>query len=393
MIKKVGKKFVLYSKSKKGGKRRRLGTFGSRAAAMKREKQIQYFKSLNENSAGGNSASAVQGAVGSFKVGSAGIVGRSGSQARAKRIKGQGNKQPKVKMASLVEKNKNLYQEQVLREAIRKIISLSKIKYFEEQGQKALEEQKLRRVVRTLISEKAELTPFRNTGLNTAVDVLKRIRRTIVDSYKNLTSSKDQRKDYIDTVETLLLQAIKQQDDMKNIESGGTVTAGAPVAGTEELEEQDLDPGSSEMPITAALEDSGSEEEKAKKKIKQITADISSAEIDTTGGIQGKDDVGTIAPQVLQARDSLKDEDDIKAFDLAILGGNGKIGNIKAFANIAEKELQATLGASGGSLDNELSTDSQGNPAQAEPTGEQPVAEEPPAEEPVAEEPPEEEIV
>lgn len=360
---------------------------------MKREKQIQYFKTLNENSAGGSASSAVQGAVGSFKIGSAGIVGKSGTKARAKRLKGQGDKTPNVEMVPLQEKNKNLYQEQVLREAIRKIISLSKIKYFEEQGQKALEEQKLRRVVRTLISEKADFTPFRNTGLNTAVSVLKRIRKAIVDSYKELTSSEEQRKDLIDTIETLGLQAIKQQDSMKEIESGGAATAGMPVAGTEELEEQGEIPDAGELPITAPSEEPEDETEKTKKAIKKITADISATPTDTTGGVKGKEVAGTIIPQILQARDSLKDEKDIKAFDLALFGGNGKIGNIKAFANIAEKELQATLGTSAGSLSDELSTDSQGNPAQTEPTGEQPAAEETPIEEPATGEAPEEEIV
>ncbi len=45
MIKKEGTKYVLYSKTKgKDGKRKRLGSFSSRAAAVKREKEIQFFK-------------------------------------------------------------------------------------------------------------------------------------------------------------------------------------------------------------------------------------------------------------------------------------------------------------------------------------------------------------
>ena len=63
MIKKVENKYVLYSKSKKGGHRRRLGTFSSRGAAMKREKQIQYFKHLHEEAAGNVSASVTGAAV------------------------------------------------------------------------------------------------------------------------------------------------------------------------------------------------------------------------------------------------------------------------------------------------------------------------------------------
>lgn len=45
IIRKTGKKFCLYSKSKgKDGKRRKLGCYPSRAGAKKREKQVQYFK-------------------------------------------------------------------------------------------------------------------------------------------------------------------------------------------------------------------------------------------------------------------------------------------------------------------------------------------------------------
>jgi len=44
MITKRGSKYILYSKSKKGGKRKRLGSFSSKKSARKRERQISYFK-------------------------------------------------------------------------------------------------------------------------------------------------------------------------------------------------------------------------------------------------------------------------------------------------------------------------------------------------------------
>lgn len=44
MIRKVGNKYVLYSRKKTKGKRRRLGTYGSRKAALKRERQVEYWK-------------------------------------------------------------------------------------------------------------------------------------------------------------------------------------------------------------------------------------------------------------------------------------------------------------------------------------------------------------
>lgn len=44
MIKKVGGKYVIYSEHKKNGKRKRLGSYSTRAAAVKRLGQIEYFK-------------------------------------------------------------------------------------------------------------------------------------------------------------------------------------------------------------------------------------------------------------------------------------------------------------------------------------------------------------
>lgn len=343
---------------------------------MKREKQIQYSKSLEENAASGGG---VAGTSGTFAVSKTGAIVK-------KKKKSEEEKRKPPKMA-------NLYQEKILREAINKIIYLAKIKFFEEKGKQALEEQKLRKVIRHLLSEKTEPTPFKSTGLNTAAEVLQRIRRTVVDNYKSLTTSEEQRKNFIDSVETLVLQSIEQQDSMKEIEKSGggsQTTAGQPVAGTEELAEQDEDPESTEeQPITQAAEPVDPVE-KSKSTIKKITADISKTKVDTTGGAKAMPVVTTIVPQILSARDTLKDENDIKAFDLAILGGNGKIGNIKAFANIAEKELQATLGATQStSLSDELASDFEGNPAD---TGMEAAAEEPAAETATVEEPAAEEI-
>jgi hypothetical protein len=46
MIRKVGNKYVLYTRKKdsRTGRRRRLGVFRSRKAAVKREQQIEFFK-------------------------------------------------------------------------------------------------------------------------------------------------------------------------------------------------------------------------------------------------------------------------------------------------------------------------------------------------------------
>lgn len=45
MIRKLGpSKYRIFSKSKRGGKRRNLGTFRSKAAAEKHEQEIRFFK-------------------------------------------------------------------------------------------------------------------------------------------------------------------------------------------------------------------------------------------------------------------------------------------------------------------------------------------------------------
>ena len=50
MIRKSGKKWCLYSKSKgKGGKRRKLGCYSSKKGAEGREKQVKMFKHMKEH--------------------------------------------------------------------------------------------------------------------------------------------------------------------------------------------------------------------------------------------------------------------------------------------------------------------------------------------------------
>jgi hypothetical protein len=308
------------------------------------------MRKLHEEAAGNS--------MGSGNIAVGGSV--SGTAAVVKKGKKKNNKPPK--MAKL--------QEDVLREAIRRLIALSTAKYYEEVGQRTLEEIKLRRVVRALINEKSEPIPYKNTGLNTAAEVLQRIKRTIVDAYKSLTSSKEQRRDFTNTVEELVKKAIEQQDYMKEIDKGsGGSQSPAPVTSLEEADEEGDDLGLGDLEMTG---DEGEEavplgepeetdQEKSSKQSKEIATDVASSEPDTTGGAKAIPVITTIVPQILLARDSLKDDKDKQAFDLAILGGNGKIGNIKAFINLAEKELSATVsGAAEGSLEDELSSDASG---------------------------------
>lgn len=202
--------------------------------------------------------------------------------------------------------------------------------------------------------------------------MLQRIKRTIVDAYKSLTSSEEQRRDFTNTVEELVKKAIEQQDYMKEIDKTSKAPAStAPVAGLEEQDEESDDPLSGveldtgEEEAVPLGEPEETDQEKSTKQSKEIATEISAEEPDTTGGAKAIPVITTIVPQILLARDTLKDEGDKKAFDLAILGGNGKIGNIKAFINLAEKELAATVsGKSEGSLEDELNSDASGEKAE-----------------------------
>lgn len=313
---------------------------------MKIEKQIQYSKHLKEDAAG--------------NAMSTGNVAVSSAAAVVKKGKKKNNKPPK--MANL--------QEDILREAIRRLIRLEKNKYYDEYARQSLQEMQLRRAIRVLITEKSEPIPYKNTGLNTAAEVLQRIKRTIVDAYKSLTSSEEQRRDFTDTVEELVKKAIEQQDSMKEIDKNTKVPQAQAPAGLEEQDEElgnvELDSGEEPAVALPLGEPEQTDQEKSTKRSKEIATDIAAQEPDTTGGAKAIPVITTIVPQILLARDSLKDEADKRAFDLAILGGNGKIGNVKAFINLAEKELAATVsGRQQGSLSDELNSDASGQPAQA----------------------------
>jgi hypothetical protein len=92
------------------------------------------------------------------------------------------------------------------------------------------------------------------------------------------------------------------------------------------------------------LEPDQNDDQKSLERAKKIATDVTRRRPDTTGGSIAVPVVATIIPQILAARDTLKDPKDLKIFDLALLGGSGKIGNIEAIASAAEKELAATLG-------------------------------------------------
>tara|TARA_R100000008_G_scaffold62208_1_gene39483 strand:+ start:1231 stop:1983 length:753 start_codon:yes stop_codon:yes gene_type:complete len=89
-------------------------------------------------------------------------------------------------------------QEQMLRKQIRKAISIVKEKRDAETKAKLLEEAKLRRVIRKLISETTvgASVPERKTGRNQLEKVLKEIIKILEEEFKQLTTSAEQRNSF-----------------------------------------------------------------------------------------------------------------------------------------------------------------------------------------------------
>tara|TARA_Y100000593_G_scaffold94314_1_gene192836 strand:+ start:1210 stop:1962 length:753 start_codon:yes stop_codon:yes gene_type:complete len=89
-------------------------------------------------------------------------------------------------------------QEQMLRKQIRKAINIVKEKRDAETKAKLLEEAKLRRVIRKLISETTvgASVPERKTGRNQLEKVLKEIIKILEEEFKQLTTSAEQRNSF-----------------------------------------------------------------------------------------------------------------------------------------------------------------------------------------------------
>lgn len=130
------------------------------------------------------------------------------------------NKKSKTpyKMAVIEKKS-----ERALREAVRNLIFLNKVKYHEEQVRREIQEQKIRRVVRYLLNEANSSTPLqKTTGENNALNFLNNVKSTTFDQlYAQLASEKQQREAFKETYKEkikLYLDALDQQHLILNPE-------------------------------------------------------------------------------------------------------------------------------------------------------------------------------
>ncbi len=86
--------------------------------------------------------------------------------------------------------------EKMLREAIRNLVFLSRIKYHEEQAKIGIQEQKLRKVIRHLINEANDVgVKYNSTGETYAAEYIKKI-SVVFKEYASLVSKQSQREEF-----------------------------------------------------------------------------------------------------------------------------------------------------------------------------------------------------
>jgi len=329
VIRKTGNKWCVLSKSKtKDGKRKKLGCYNSRNGAKKRLRQVEYFKNIKEEKeleeisvAGGGGANLVghvsrkemdeeevEESIYSPKT----MTSRFGDSPHGKRDDEESIKQfIKVIIKEEEELMKILREEFVEEMKIRKAIREGLKFKMKERQQKVLQEEKqLRLVIRKLLQEKDEEPPHPITGINVLRDLLKKIVPTIGNSYKQLTTSEEQRKSF-------RAHLVKKTRDLLR-------TAETPeekISVDVELKEQEEEPELSQARQTAKEDPRFIDPfAKAKKPKLDKEPELSPEPepeddgLDTTGRDMSERTFNKIKKQIKDAYDILSDERDKDAF-------------------------------------------------------------------------------
>ena len=249
VIRKSGTKWCLFPKNKtKDGKRKKLGCYPTRAGAVKREKQVQYFKHIKEeqeleemSAAGGaglhgapfvDKQEEVEEGAGGGGYNNKGL-GLGSRYGISKRDDDAINKKETIKILFREEEQYMIDRKEFLEEIqLRKIIREGiKKKLKEKQASVLKEEQELRLVIRKLLNEKQKDEPrHANTGINLLKDLLKIIVPSIEDDYKDLTTNPEQVKSFRAHLLNGAINVFKSADGLQD----------QPEAGAEELTEQEV---------------------------------------------------------------------------------------------------------------------------------------------------------
>jgi len=340
VIRKSGTKWCLFSKSKtKDGKRKKLGCYPTRAGAVKREKQVQYFKhmkeqqDLEEMSAMG--AGAVAGHVVADETNEGVYDMRPGpgsgftyqsrygsSQKRDDDI--SKNTKQKIKILfreeeQLMIDRKEFLEEIQLRKIIREGIK-KKIKQREENVLK--EEQELRLVIRKLLNEKQKDEPrHANTGINLLKDLLKTVVPSIEDDYKDLTTNPEQVKSFRAHLLNGVINIFKSADGLQKEPKPEEIT---------EQEQVEVDPSQPTDPKFIPIK-------KAKTVKKEPVDTFTIQGLDRTGANVAKTTFRKIENKIANTYENLTDPKDREMFKDYL------ITNLKLHMDIFDNEMKNNI--------------------------------------------------
>tara|TARA_R110002072_G_C7886586_1_gene528444 strand:- start:126 stop:938 length:813 start_codon:yes stop_codon:yes gene_type:complete len=230
-------------------------------------------------------------------------------------------------------------EEKLLRENIRKIIQIVQDKKDNERKQALLEENALRKIVRTLLKEEAvaDFAPNQSTGINVLEELLKKIIPVLEEDFKSLTTNKEQRDSFrahvVNGIEGLLAPAEvnagapvpgegKSLQELLNILNEIEVTVG----GDEEMPEEFIDISSEEE-----VEDEPATEEE------EFGAGIQDREYNLTGRNMALRSFKKIRQNILDSYDVLADDEDREIFYDYL------ITNVKLYFDRFENELEPNV--------------------------------------------------
>ncbi len=220
-----------------------------------------------------------------------------------------------------------------IRKTISKMLDIQKKRMIKETLQKIQEHFRLRSVVKQLVSESdVEKNPHSSTGINKLEELLKKIVPTLEDSYKTLTSNREQRSSFRSHILNAIENVLRPEDAKEDADSDDT---------PQDLEEVEINVKNSD-PLGA------SDEEKFIDISDSEGGDTEEEEEDPLDsfGIEGEDTTGRnsafeafkqIENQIIDAYGVLQDPNDRSVFYDYLLT------NVKMYFDKFEEELAGVV--------------------------------------------------
>jgi len=235
---------------------------------------------------------------------------------------------------------RELKEEELLRENVRKAIRI--VVHRRKEGERAelMEENRLRSIVRKMIVKEVAVadtdpTPHQSTGINVLEDLLKKIIPVLEDDFKILTTSEDQRKSFRAHVVNAAKNTLAP--------AKAAIHAGDP-AETEEIQEQDVEVkiGDTDGPEDDdAFIDIRSDKEKAGDEEPELSPEEEFGQgvddQDLTGRNMAYSSYKKIETNILDAYELLSDDEDRELFYDYL------VTNLKLYFDKFEDELAGQL--------------------------------------------------